>query len=92
MQTLTKDPAIPTSLESPLFNLRKVKAFLSKSYDEKDIDVLVWLLENCRALDSMEVSIPKPLDARKDENYIQFLQRVLDSAPATVSVTEYRFV
>ena len=60
MQRLTKDPAIPTSLESPLLNIGKVQAFLHQNYDEKEIDVLVWLLEN--ASESMEVKAP-PQDA-----------------------------
>ena len=93
MQRLTKDPAIPTSLESPLLNIGKVQAFLHQNYDEKEIDVLVWLLENAFALESMEVRAP-PRDAMKDEKYIQLLLRILDSnfrrpsAPARVSVTE----
>ena len=92
MQRLTQDP-IPTSLESPLLNIGKVQAFLHQNYDEKEIDVLVWLLENASALESMEVRAP-PRDARKDEKYIQLLLRILDSnfrrpsAPARVSVTE----
>ena len=89
MQRLTKDPAIPTSLESPLLNIGKVQAFLHQNYDEKEIDVLVWLLENASALESMEVRAP-PRDIRN----IQLLLRILDSnfrrpsAPARVSVTE----
>ena len=59
MQRLTKDP-IPTILESPLLNIGKVQAFLHQNYDEKEIDVLVWLLEN--AFESMEVKAP-PQDA-----------------------------
>ena len=58
MQNLTKDLAIPISLESPQLNLRKVEASVSKNYDEKEIDALVWLLENSPALESMEVSLP----------------------------------
>ena len=89
MQRLTKDPAIPTSLESPLLNIGKLQAFLHQNYDEKEIDVLVWLLENASALESMEVRAP-PRDIRN----IQLLLRILDSnfrrpsAPARVSVTE----
>ena len=58
MQNLMKDPAIPISLESPQLNLRKVEASVSKNYDEKEIDALVWLLENFPARESMEVSLP----------------------------------
>ena len=59
MLILTKDP-IPTSLESPLLNIQKVDALLYKNYDEKEIGVLVWLLENPPALESMEFSISPP--------------------------------
>ena len=68
MQRLTKDPAILTSLESPLLNIGKVQTFLHQNYDEKEIDVLVWLLENSPPLESMEVRAPH--NARKEEKYI----------------------
>ena len=92
MQNLTKDPAIPISLESPQLNLLKVDASVYKNYDEKEIDALVWLLENSPALESMELSIP-PRDAGNK----QLLPRVFNSnfrrrsAPARVSVTQSRF-
>ena len=57
MHRLTKDP-IPTNLESPLLNIWKVHAFLHQYYDQEEIDVLVWLLENTPALESMEVKEP----------------------------------
>ena len=60
MQILTKDP-IPTSLESPLLNIQKVDALIYNNYDEKEIGVLVWLLEKPLALESMEFSVPPPL-------------------------------
>ena len=77
MQKLTKD-LIPTSLEFLLLNIWKVQAFLHENYDEKEIDVLGWLLENSSPLESTEVRAP-PLDARKDEKHIQLLLRILDS-------------
>ena len=72
MQTLTRDPIL-TTLESPLLNLLEVEAYLYKIYDEKEIDVLVWLLENSPALESMEVVVsrPPPREAGSDEKYIQ---------------------
>ena len=68
MQTLTKDPAIPISLESPQLNLLKVDASVDNNYDEKEIDALVWLLETSPALESMEVSLP--WDAGNDEEFL----------------------
>ena len=64
MQKLTKD-LIPTSLEFSLLNIWKVQAFLHENYDEKEIDVLVWFLENSPPLESTEVW-PPPVDARRD--------------------------
>ena len=62
MQKLTKY-LIPTSLEFSLLNIWKVQAFLDENYDEKEIDVLVWLLENSPALDFMEVNTSPPREA-----------------------------
>ena len=67
MQELTKDP---------LLNLRRLYALLQDYYDEKEIDVLVWLLGNSPALDFMEVSTSPPREAGK---YIKLLERILDS-------------
>ena len=80
MQTLTRDPIL-TTLESPLLNLLEVEAYLYKIYDEKEIDVLVWLLENSPALESMEVVVsrPPPREVGSDEKYIQLSQRIHDS-------------
>ena len=64
MQRLTKDP-ITTSLEFSLLNIWKVQPFLHENYDEKEIDVLVWFLENSPPLESTEVW-PPPVDARRD--------------------------
>ena len=78
MQRLTKDPTT-TSLEFPLLNLLSVYARLHPrlhDYDEKEIDLLIWLLGNSPALGFMEVSIPPPLESAKNT---QLLQRIMDS-------------
>ena len=78
MQNLTKDPAIPISLESPQLNLRKVEASVSKNYDEKEIDALVWLLETSPALEVVDVNMPPPREAGEAEKYVQLLRRIQD--------------
>ena len=95
MQGLTKHPSIPISLDSPLLNLNllNVSAHL-RNYDKKEIEMLAWFLGNSPILETMQVTVPPPREARKDEKYIQLLGRMLDSnfrrpsAPARVSVTE----
>ena len=90
MQNLTKDP---------LLNLRKVSARLyvipgRGRYDEKEIDLLVWLLGNSPALEVMKVSMTRPQEAGEAEKYIQLLKRILDSnfsrpyGPASVRVKQ----
>ena len=89
MQILTQD-RIPAT--SPLLNLRKVYARL-RNYDEKEIAVLVWLLGNSPALETMDVLVPPRREERwRDETCKQLLRIMLDSpsAQARVRVTEDR--
>ena len=94
MQILAKDRLPATSLQSPLLNLRKVYARL-RNYDEMEIAVLVWLLGNSPALETMDVLVPLQREQSwRDETCVQLLRRMLDSnyrtpsAPARVRVTE----
>ena len=77
MQTLMKD-VIQPSLESPVLNIWKIKAFLYENYDEKEINALIWLLENAPAIEFIEVIIPPPRDVGLDEKYKQLLRRIQD--------------
>ena len=97
MQSLTRDPAIPTNLDSPLLNVRKLSAECLDNVGLNEIKVLVWLLRNCPALDTMDVVVEiEEAEMIKDERRsIQHIQRILDSAnlnrspaPATMRVTK----
>ena len=93
MHILAKDhiPAT-TSLESSLLNLCKVYTCLC-NYDEKEIIVLVWLLGNSPALETMDVLVPPRREERwRDETCKQLLRIMLDSpwASARVRVTKDR--
>ena len=72
---------IQQSLESPVLNIWKIKAFLYYNYDEKEINALIWLLENApaTAIEFIEVIIPPPRDVGLDEKYKQLLRRIQES-------------
>lgn len=75
MQEFRRDPN-PSCLDSPLFTVGRVNAFLH-NLDVKLIAMIHWLLETALALQTMVVQIPQRR-AREEEKYKQFLTKLGD--------------